>query len=79
MVVVQIESRAGVDNVEEIAKVDGLDVLFIGEFFFCYISNKILKTACSLSFFFSSSLFWQDHSTLLNRLALCEAETSTRQ
>ena len=31
MVVVQIESRSGVENVEEIAKVDGLDVLFIGE------------------------------------------------
>lgn len=31
MVVVQIESTSGVDNVEEIAKVDGLDVLFIGE------------------------------------------------
>ncbi|KUL91946.1 hypothetical protein ZTR_01082 [Talaromyces verruculosus] len=32
MVVVQIESRSGVENVEEIAKVDGLDVLFIGPF-----------------------------------------------
>ena len=32
MVVVQIESRPGVENVEEIAKVDGLDVLFIGKF-----------------------------------------------
>jgi 4-hydroxy-2-oxoheptanedioate aldolase len=31
IVVVQIESRSGVDNVEEIAKVDGIDVLFIGE------------------------------------------------
>ncbi|KAJ5602402.1 hypothetical protein N7537_005358, partial [Penicillium hordei] len=31
LVVVQIESRPGVENVEEIAKVDGLDVLFIGE------------------------------------------------
>lgn len=31
MVMVQIESQAGVDNVEEIAKVEGLDVLFIGE------------------------------------------------
>ncbi|WRT64277.1 uncharacterized protein IL334_001208 [Kwoniella shivajii] len=29
LVIVQIESRQGVDNVEEIAKVDGLDVLFI--------------------------------------------------
>lgn len=29
-VIVQIESRQGVENVEEIAKVDGLDVLFIG-------------------------------------------------
>ncbi|KAJ5563057.1 Pyruvate/Phosphoenolpyruvate kinase [Penicillium sp. DV-2018c] len=32
LVVVQIESRPGVENVEEIAKVDGLDVLFIGPF-----------------------------------------------
>ncbi|GMK54052.1 hypothetical protein CspeluHIS016_0106380 [Cutaneotrichosporon spelunceum] len=32
MVMVQIESRAGVENVEEIAKVDGLDVLFIGPY-----------------------------------------------
>ncbi|KAJ5104689.1 2,4-dihydroxyhept-2-ene-1,7-dioic acid aldolase [Penicillium alfredii] len=31
-VVVQIESRAGVDNVEKIAAVDGIDVLFIGPF-----------------------------------------------
>lgn len=31
LVMVQIESQSGVDNVEEIAKVEGLDVLFIGE------------------------------------------------
>lgn len=31
LVVVQIESRPGVENVEEIAKVEGLDVLFIGK------------------------------------------------
>jgi 4-hydroxy-2-oxoheptanedioate aldolase len=31
LVIVQIESRQGVDNVEEIAAVDGLDCLFIGE------------------------------------------------
>ena len=31
LVIVQIESKAGLANVEEIAKVDGLDVLFIGE------------------------------------------------
>lgn len=31
LVIVQIESRPGVENVEEIAKVEGLDVLFIGE------------------------------------------------
>lgn len=30
LVIVQIESRVGVENVEEIAKVEGLDVLFIG-------------------------------------------------
>ncbi|KAL2671283.1 hypothetical protein Neosp_013863 [[Neocosmospora] mangrovei] len=30
MVFVQIESRRGVENVEEIAKVDGIDMLFIG-------------------------------------------------
>jgi 4-hydroxy-2-oxoheptanedioate aldolase len=30
LVVVQIESRPGVENVEEIAKVEGVDVLFIG-------------------------------------------------
>lgn len=32
LVMVQIESRSGVENVEEIARVDGLDVLFIGPF-----------------------------------------------
>ncbi|KAJ5825230.1 hypothetical protein N7474_002368 [Penicillium riverlandense] len=32
LVVVQIESRSGVENVEKIAKVDGIDVLFIGPF-----------------------------------------------
>lgn len=32
LVVVQIESRPGVENVEKIAAVEGLDVLFIGEF-----------------------------------------------
>ncbi|KAK8866077.1 hypothetical protein IAR55_001228 [Kwoniella newhampshirensis] len=32
LVIVQIESRAGIENVEEIAKVPGLDVLFIGPF-----------------------------------------------
>ena len=31
LVLVQIESREGVENVEEIAAVDGVDVLFIGE------------------------------------------------
>ncbi|KAH8827596.1 Pyruvate/Phosphoenolpyruvate kinase-like domain-containing protein [Flagelloscypha sp. PMI_526] len=30
LVMVQIESKEGVENVEEIAKVDGIDVLFIG-------------------------------------------------
>ncbi|RKK88453.1 hypothetical protein BFJ69_g308 [Fusarium oxysporum] len=30
MIFVQIESRKGVENVEEIAKVDGIDMLFIG-------------------------------------------------
>jgi 4-hydroxy-2-oxoheptanedioate aldolase len=30
LVIVQIESVKGVENVEEIAKVDGLDCLFIG-------------------------------------------------
>ena len=34
LVIVQIESRVGVENVEEIAKVDGIDVLFIGEYRF---------------------------------------------
>ncbi|KGB77473.1 2,4-dihydroxyhept-2-ene-1,7-dioic acid aldolase [Cryptococcus deuterogattii R265] len=32
LVIVQIESRKGVENVEEIAKVEGLDCLFIGPF-----------------------------------------------
>jgi len=31
VVVVQIESRPGVENVEKIAQVEGVDVLFIGE------------------------------------------------
>ncbi|KAJ4418588.1 hypothetical protein N0V82_005474 [Gnomoniopsis sp. IMI 355080] len=32
LVVVQLESRSGVENVEKIAAVDGIDVLFIGPF-----------------------------------------------
>lgn len=32
LVIVQIESVKGVENVEEIAKVEGLDCLFIGTF-----------------------------------------------
>lgn len=32
LVVVQLESRSGVENVEKIAAVDGIDVLFIGEY-----------------------------------------------
>ncbi|KII93675.1 hypothetical protein PLICRDRAFT_99732 [Plicaturopsis crispa FD-325 SS-3] len=32
VVIIQIENKEGVDNLEEIAKVDGLDVLFIGPF-----------------------------------------------
>lgn len=41
MVIVQIESRPGVENVEEIAKVEGLDVLFIGEigYFVFYLGS----------------------------------------
>lgn len=31
LVIVQIESREGIENVEEIAAVEGVDVLFIGE------------------------------------------------
>lgn len=31
-VIVQIESSSGVDNVEKIAQVDGVDVIFIGPF-----------------------------------------------
>ena len=31
LVIVQIESKDGVKNVEEIAAVEGIDVLFIGE------------------------------------------------
>jgi 4-hydroxy-2-oxoheptanedioate aldolase len=31
LVIVQIESRQAIQNVEEIAQVQGLDVLFIGE------------------------------------------------
>lgn len=31
LVIVQIESRQGVESVEKIAAVDGIDVLFIGE------------------------------------------------
>lgn len=30
LVIVQIESRAGVENVEDIAKTEGVDVLFVG-------------------------------------------------
>lgn len=36
LVVVQLESRSGVENVEKIAAVDGIDVLFIGRLFFCF-------------------------------------------
>jgi 4-hydroxy-2-oxoheptanedioate aldolase len=45
MVVVQIESRAGVENVEKIAKVDGVDVLFIGRL---ATSHLLLHQECEL-------------------------------
>ena len=32
LVIVQIESRSGVENVQDIAAVDGVDVLFVGPF-----------------------------------------------
>jgi 4-hydroxy-2-oxoheptanedioate aldolase len=31
LVIVQIESREGIENVQEIAYVEGVDVLFVGE------------------------------------------------
>ena len=31
LVVVQIESKSGVENIEQIAQVEGVDVIFIGE------------------------------------------------
>jgi 4-hydroxy-2-oxoheptanedioate aldolase len=31
LVIVQIESRSGVENAEKIANVDGVDVVFIGK------------------------------------------------
>lgn len=43
-VIVQIESPAGVENVEEIAKVDGLDVLFIGTLSVSVVGEYLLTT-----------------------------------
>jgi 4-hydroxy-2-oxoheptanedioate aldolase len=40
LVIVQIESVQGVENVEEIAKVDGLDCLFIGALNICHIRKR---------------------------------------
>jgi 2-keto-3-deoxy-L-rhamnonate aldolase RhmA len=45
LVIVQIESQSGVDEVEEIAKVDGLDVLFIGELHESSSMESYLPTA----------------------------------
>lgn len=39
-VVVQIESRQGVENVEKIAAVDGIDVLFIGPCLQTYLASN---------------------------------------
>lgn len=47
LVIVQIESRPGVENVEEIAKVDGLDVLFIGEI--VYSCLRLVELANTLT------------------------------
>jgi 2-keto-3-deoxy-L-rhamnonate aldolase RhmA len=44
LVIVQIESKDGVKNVEEIAAVEGIDVLFIGEF------GRILYLSTSSSY-----------------------------
>jgi 4-hydroxy-2-oxoheptanedioate aldolase len=38
-VIVQIESRQGVESVEKIAAVDGIDVLFIGEIIFAVLDE----------------------------------------
>jgi 4-hydroxy-2-oxoheptanedioate aldolase len=42
LVIVQIESVQGVENVEEIAKVDGIDCLFIGMYFTSLFSESQL-------------------------------------
>lgn len=53
LVIVQIESRPGVENVEKIAAVEGLDVLFIGRrtdfVFFMDVSDKIFLQDHSIS------------------------------
>lgn len=46
MVMVQIESQSGVDNVEEIANVPGLDVLFIGKSYTLRFANDKVHSTC---------------------------------
>jgi 4-hydroxy-2-oxoheptanedioate aldolase len=36
LVIVQIESKSGVENVEKIAQVNGVDILFIGKYLLCF-------------------------------------------
>lgn len=40
LVIVQIESRMGVEHVESIAQVDGIDVLFVGTCGFTILGNS---------------------------------------
>lgn len=67
LVIVQIESRPGVENVEKIAAVEGLDVLFIGE-----------PTELGVCMTISDEIHTQDHLTLLSRCALLVVAKSMR-
>ncbi|GMG47118.1 unnamed protein product [Aspergillus oryzae var. brunneus] len=58
MVMVQIESRSGLDSVEEIAKVEGLDVLLIGRFI----------KACDSSHNEEPSEAWDEHTAAIDRI-----------
>ena len=69
LVIVQIESQQGVDNVEEIAAVEGLDVLFVGECFALSVRhNKLIIGPYDLSKFMNVEFGGEKHEAAIAKV-----------
>lgn len=72
LVIVQIESRDGVNNVEEIAAVDGIDVLFIGKALFRNQRRTTAETSSlgpyDLSKFMNVEFGGKEHEEAIQRI-----------